>query len=137
VVLFDKLKQDATKVLTVFLVMHLLAVSFNRAQNRPGFYVGQVVLMTLYWPVQYVAAHGLGSFRNAWNYYFTLRDARAENEQLRRQLAQANQKLLEAEDKAKVAEQLDTLVKWRSGLNYPAIDAQVIARDATQWFNTS
>src|SRR6185436_2550001 len=43
---------------------------------------------------------------------------------------------LEAEDKAKVAEQLNTLVKWRSGLNYPAIDAQVIARDATQWFNT-
>ena len=135
-VLFDRLKQDATMVLTVFLVLHLLAVSFNRAQNRQGLYVGQVVLMTLYWPVQYVAAHGLGSFRNAWNYYFTLRDARVENEQLRKQLVQANQKLLEAEDKAKVADQLNTSVKWRSGLNYPVIDAQVIARDAIQWFNT-
>jgi rod shape-determining protein MreC len=136
VVLFDRVKQDATKVLAVFLALHLLAVSLNRAQARPGLYVGEVVLMTLYWPVQYVAAHGLGSFRNAWNYYFTLRDARAENEQLRAQLAQANQKLLEAEDKAKVAEQLDTLVKWRSGLNYPVIDARVIARDAIQWVNT-
>ncbi len=123
-------------MLAVFLALHLLVVSFNRAQNRPGFYVGQVVLMTLYWPVQYVAAHGLGSFRNAWNYYFTLRDARAENQQLRTQLVQANQKLLEAQDAAKVSEQLNTLVKWRSGLNYPVIDAQVISRDAIQWFNT-
>lgn len=123
-------------VLTAFLVLHLLAVSFNRAQNRQGLYVGQVVLMTLYWPVQYVAAHGIGSFRNAWNYYFTLRDARVENEQLKKQLVQANQRLLEAEDKAKVADQLNTFVKWRSGLNYPVIDAQVIARDAIQWFNT-
>ncbi len=135
-VLFDRLKQDATMVLTAFLVLHLLAVSFNRAQNRQGLYVGQVVLMTLYWPVQYVAAHGIGSFRNAWNYYFTLRDARVENEQLKKQLVQANQRLLEAEDKAKVADQLNTFVKWRSGLNYPVIDAQVIARDAIQWFNT-
>jgi rod shape-determining protein MreC len=136
VVLFDRVKQDATKVLALFLALHLLAVSFNRAQNRPGFYVGQVVLMTLYWPVQYVAAHGLGSFRNAWNYYFALRDSRVENEQLKAQFAQLNQKLLEAEDKAKVAEQLDTLVKWRSGLGYPAIEAQVISRDAIQWFST-
>ena len=135
-VLFDKIKQDATKMLAVFLALHLIAVSFNRAQNRPELYVGQVVLMTLYWPVQYFAAHGLGSFRNAWNHYFALRDARAENEQLRTALAQANQKLLEAEDKAKLAEQLNTLVKWRSGLNYPAIEARVIARDATQWFNS-
>lgn len=135
-VFFEKIKQDATKVLALFLALHMLAVSFNRAQSRPGLYVGQVVLMTLYWPVQYFAAHGLGSFRNAWNYYFTLRDARAENEQLKAQFAQLNQKLLEAEDQAKIAEQLNTLVKWRSGLDYPAIEAQVIARDATQWFNT-
>lgn len=135
-VLFDKIKQDATKLLALFLAAHLLVVSFNRAQNGAGVYVGQVVLLTLYWPVQYVAAHGLGSFRNVWNHYFALRDARAENEQLRAQLAQAKQKAGEAEDKAKVADQLNTFVKWRSGLNYPAIDAQVIARDANQFVNT-
>jgi rod shape-determining protein MreC len=136
VVFLDKIKQDATKLLAVLLALHLLAVSFNRMAGRPELYLGQVFLTTLYFPVQFVAANGLGSFRKVWNHYFTLRDARVENEQLKAQLALYQQKVIEAEDKAKVVEQLQTYVKWRSGLNYPAVDARVIGRDANQWFNS-
>ncbi len=135
----DKIKQDATKTLAVLLALHLIAVSFNRTPStasRPELYVGQVVVSTILYPFQFFLANGLGSFRKIGNRYLALRDARAENEQLKAQLAQLNQKLLESEDKTKVVEQLNTFVKWRSGLNYPAIDARVIGRDATQWFNS-
>lgn len=123
-------------MLAFWLALHLVAVSFNRAAERPELYVGQVMLTTLYYPVQFILANGLGSFRKLGSHYFSLRDARVENEQLRVQLAQLKQQVIEAEDKARVAEQLDTYVKWRSGLNYPAIDARVIGRDANQWFNS-
>lgn len=132
----DKIKQDATKTLAVLLAVHLIAVSFNRVTTRPELYVGQVVVSTILYPFQFFLSNGLGSFRKIGNSYFVLRDARAENEQLKAQLAQLNQKLLETEDKAKVADQLNTFVKWRSGLSYPAVDARVIARDASQWFNS-
>ena len=88
------------------------------------------------YPFQFVAAHGVGSFGAAWHHYFSLRDARVENEQLRKQLTEMQQRVNEAEDKTKFAEQLDTYVKWRSNQSFPAIDARVIARDANQWFNT-
>lgn len=123
-------------MLAALLVVHLIAVSFNRTANRPELYFGQVVLTTLYYPVQFVLANGLGSFRKLGNHYLTLRDARIENEQLKAQVAQLRQQVIETEDKAKVAEQLQTYVKWRSGLSYPAIDARVIGRDANQWFNS-
>lgn len=123
-------------MLALLLAVHLVAVSFNRSVQRPEVYVGQVVLTTLYYPFQFFAANGLGSFRKAWGHYVSLRDARAENEQLKKQVAQLNQKVTETEDKAHVAEQVNTLVKWRSGLNYPAVDARVIGRDANQWFNS-
>ncbi|MBI1764302.1 MAG: rod shape-determining protein MreC [Acidobacteria bacterium] len=132
----DKIKQDATRTLAVLLALHLVAVSFNRTTSHPELYVGQVVVSTILYPFQFFLANGLGSFRKIGNRYFALRDARAENEQLKAQVAQLNQKLLESQDQAKVADQLNTFVKWRSGLNYPALDARVIGRDATAWFNT-
>ena len=132
----DKIKQDATRTLAVLLALHVVAVSFNRSTNRPDLYVGQVVLTTLAYPVQFFFVNGLGSFAKIRNHYFSLRDARGENEQLKAEITQLKQKLLEADDKAKVADQLNTYVKWRSGLNYPAIDARVVGRDATQWFNS-
>ncbi len=121
------------------LALHLIAVSFNRTPStasRPELYVGQVIVSTILYPFQFFLANGLGSFRKIGNHYFALRDARAENEQLRAQLTELNRKLLESEDKAKIADQLNTFVKWRSGLNYPALDARVIGRDITQWFNS-
>jgi rod shape-determining protein MreC len=136
VALLEKFKRDATKMLAFWLALHLIVVSFNRTAERPDLFVGQVVLTTLYYPVQFFLANGLGSFRKLGSHYLTLRDARVENEQLKTQLAQLKQQVIEAEDKAKVAEQLQTYVKWRSGLNYPALDARVIGRDANQWFNS-
>ncbi len=132
----NKIKQDATKTLAALLVLHLIAISFNRTSSPPELYVGQVVVNTILYPFQFFLANGLGSFRKIGNRYLALRDARAENEQLKAQLAQLNQKLLETEDKASVAGQLNNFAKWRSGLNYPAIDARVIGRDPIQWFNS-
>ncbi|NOT61654.1 MAG: rod shape-determining protein MreC [Acidobacteria bacterium] len=134
--ILDKVSKDATTLLAVLLVAHLVVVSLNRAPGRTGSYIGQGWLMTLYWPIQFVTTHGVGSFRYTWNHYLIVRDARVENDQLRKQVATMQQQVQAAEDKAKVAERLDTYVKWRSSQNYPALDANVIARDANQWFNT-
>jgi rod shape-determining protein MreC len=134
--ILDRFTKDATTLLAVLLGLHLFVVSFNRKPGQPGSSIGQGWLMAVYWPIQFVTTHGLGSFRYTWNHYLIVRDARVENDQLRQQLATMQQQLNAAADKAQVAEQLDTYVKWRSSQSYPAIDARVIGRDANQWFNT-
>ncbi len=134
--ILDRFTKDATTLLAVLLGLHLVVVSLNRAPGRTGSFIGQGWLMTAFWPIQFVATHGSGSFRYTWNHYLVVRDARVENDQLRQQLATMQQQVNAAEEKAKVAEQLDTYVKWRSSQNFPAVDARVIGRDANQWFNT-
>ena len=122
--ILEKVKQDATKVLAVLLALHLILVSFNRAPGRSGIFVGQALMMSLYAPVQFVAVNGLGSFKKVWTHYFTLRDARIENEKLREQLSQMQTQVTAANDRAQVADQLDTYVKWRSSQSFQAIDAR-------------
>ncbi len=134
--ILDRFTKDATTLLAVLLGLHLVVVSFNRAPGRTGSLIGQGWLMSAFWPIQFVATHGLGSFRYTWNHYLIVRDARVENDQLRQQLAAMQQQVNAAQDQAKVAEQLNTYVKWRSSQNFPAVDAHVIGRDANQWFNT-
>ncbi len=82
------LKHNPPFLLVVLLVAHLVVVMFNPAPGRVGRRIGEVILLTIYQPLQSLLAltsSGVGGIKNK---YLVLRDAQAENGQLRGQVAQ-------------------------------------------------
>jgi rod shape-determining protein MreC len=120
----------------VLLVAHLIAVSLNRAPNRPDLWIIQAVLMTAVAPVQSGLAHSISWIKSGWANYFSLRDARSENERLRSERAQFERENRELREKIRMMEQVTTLRDWQSVSNYDGVQAYVISRDANQLFNT-
>jgi len=71
-----------------------------------------------------------------WHNYFSLRDARVENQHLRTELAESKDAWLKAQEEVKLAQQLRALVNWPAPQPYIKVTARVVSRDANQWFNT-
>lgn len=123
--------------MAILLVAHMMVVSLNRAPRRiDGARYVQIWVMTALMPVQWAAAQVSTAISNGWNHYVALADARVENDQLRSERAQLEASLLEAREQIRLAEQLQALKEWQAGAGYPVVQARVIARDASQWFNS-
>jgi rod shape-determining protein MreC len=120
----------------MLLLAHLIAVSLNRAPNRPDLWIIQAVLMTAVTPVQSGLAHSIAWIKSGWTSYFSLRDARSENERLRGERAQLERENRELHEKVRMMEQVTGLREWQSVSNYDGVQARVIARDANMLFNT-
>jgi rod shape-determining protein MreC len=130
------LKNNPLRLLIILLVLHWLVVSFNPAPGQSGRRYGQVWLMAILQPVQSVLAGGTSGVSQVWNNYFNLRGARAENERLRAEKAQLEAELIKAREQAKVGEQAGQLASPGAVSTAQSVVGRVIARDATQWFNT-
>jgi rod shape-determining protein MreC len=120
----------------MLLAAHLIAVSLNRAPNRPDLWVIQAVLMTAVTPVQSGLAHSISWIKSGWANYFSLRDARSENERLKSERAQFERENRELREKVRMMEQVTALKEWQSVSNFDGVQARVIARDASLLFNT-
>lgn len=96
----------------------------------------QAVLITAVSPVQSGLAHSISWVKAGWANYFSLRDARAENQRLRSERAQFERENLELREKVKMMEQVTALREWQSVSRYDGVQAHVIARDANMLFNT-
>jgi rod shape-determining protein MreC len=132
----DRAKKNPTWLLGLLLVAHLIAVSLNRAPNRPDLWIIQAVLMTAVAPVQSGLAHSISWVKSGWANYFSLRDARSENEKLRGERAQFERENRELREKVRVMEQVTALRDWQSVSNFDGVQAHVIALDASMLFNT-
>lgn len=116
----------------------MMFVSLNRVpQHLEGRRYAQIWVMTALTPFQWATAQIASALSRGFSHYITLRDARVENEQLRAERAELQAKLIAAQDEVRLAEQLQALKDWQSTHNYPMTVARVIARDASQWFNTA
>ncbi|MBO0797493.1 MAG: rod shape-determining protein MreC [Blastocatellia bacterium] len=115
---------------------HLIVVSLNRAPSRPDIWIIQAVLITAVAPVQSGLAHSISWIKAGWTNYFSLRDARAENQRLRSERAQVERENLDLREKIKMMEQVTALREWQSVSHYDGVQAHVIARDANMLFNT-
>jgi rod shape-determining protein MreC len=126
-----KAQKNPTALLAILLVAHMMVVSLNRAPRRlDGVRYVQIWVMTALMPVQWAAAQVSTAISNGWNHYVALGDARAENDRLRSERAQLEASLLETREQIRLAEQ------WQTRAGYPVVQARVIARDASQWFNS-
>jgi rod shape-determining protein MreC len=132
----DRAKKNPTWLLGMLLIAHLIAVSLNRAPNRPDLWIIQAVLLTAVAPVQSGLAHSIAWIKSGWTDYFSLRDARSENERLRSERAQLERENRELHEKVRMMEQVTALKDWQSVSNYDGVQARVIARDSNMLFNT-
>lgn len=132
----DRAKKNPTWLLGMLLAAHLIAVSLNRVPNRPDLWIIQAVLISAVAPVQSVMAHSISWIKTGWTNYFSLRDARSENEKLRSERAQFERENRELREKVRMMEQVAALRDWQSVSNFDGVQARVIARDSNLLFNT-
>lgn len=116
----------------------MIVLSLNRIPVLPGEESGQryfqVWLMTALTPLQWATAKVASGVGNTAKRYVSLKDARIENEQLRNQLSEQESKLVEIQEKLRLAEQLKGFGEWETNTKESVTIARVISRDADRWF---
>jgi len=132
----DRAKRNPTWLLGILLAVHLIVVSLNRAPGQPDLWILQAVLTTITTPIQSVLANGIAGIKKGWTTYFSMRDARLENDQLRVDRAHLESQLIELREKVRLLEQVEELRKWQTDNKYDGVQARVVARDANKLFNT-
>jgi rod shape-determining protein MreC len=85
-------------------------------------------------PLQAGVSAGVRGVRGVWFSYLDLRHVRAENARLQGRLREVEMRLMERQRDAEEAARLRDLLELRRILPHDTLVAQVIVRDALQWF---
>jgi rod shape-determining protein MreC len=101
-----------------------------QVQSRSGVRVLEAVTFGVFSRIQGGTATVISGVRGAWDSYIGLRGVRAENEALKKQLADAEVRLQEQRALAARAVRLQELLDLRSGMSVPTLAAEVIAGSA-------
>src|SRR5215471_1539193 len=105
----DRAKKNPRLLLFVLVILHLVLISLNRVPGQPNIRFLQVVMMTGFTPLQWLASHGVLSVKSVWAGYFDLRGAKRENEWLKSRNSQLESQIVELQTKAKLFEQIEAL----------------------------
>ena len=128
--------RQRTRYLVLAVVIgHVILIS-AQVNARPGTKVLEAVIFSTLSEVQRLVTAGVHGVRGAWNGYVSLRDVRAENSELRRDLADLELRLQEQNALAQRARSLQQLLELRETVDLTTLSARVIAADATPWFRT-
>ncbi|HEV3486469.1 MAG TPA: rod shape-determining protein MreC [Vicinamibacterales bacterium] len=111
------------------MIGHVILIS-AQVQSRSGVRVLEAVTFGVFSRIQGGTAAVISGVRGAWDNYIALRGVRAENEALRKQLADAEVRLQEQRALAARAVRLQELLDLRSGMSVPTLAAEVIAGSA-------
>ncbi|HSC28421.1 MAG TPA: rod shape-determining protein MreC [Vicinamibacterales bacterium] len=104
---------------------HLILIS-AQVQSRSGVPVLEAITFGIFSRVQRATAAVVGGARETWSSYVSLRGVRAENEELRRQIADLEVRLQEQRGLAARSTRLQELMDLRVGTELPTIAAEVI-----------
>jgi rod shape-determining protein MreC len=131
-------RRRAILVVLVVACLMLISISISEADDGPLHSIQNGVSSVLS-PVGEGASRALKPFRDLIDWFDETWDARGENDELRSQVAELRAELLAAEEaaeKAGYAKQLEKLVA-ESGLDgYEPVDASVIGRSFSLWYET-
>jgi rod shape-determining protein MreC len=105
---------------------HIILIS-SQVQSKSGTRVLEAVAFGAFARVQGAVARTVDAVTGFWGNYVGLRGARAENETLRKQLAELEVRLIEERARAARAGKLQELLDLRSRTSFPTIAAEVIA----------
>src|SRR5438105_1015392 len=126
--------RQRTAVLFIAVMLgHVILIS-AQVNSRAGVPMLEVVTFGAFAEVQRAASAVTGGVRNAWGGYINLRGVRAENDQLKRQLADLQVQFQQERASAEHAQQLETLLDFRRQLNVETLAANVIGAGASTLF---
>ena len=114
---------------------HVILIS-AQVNTRRGVPVLQVATFGLFAEVQRMSSAMVSSARGGWTNYVSLRDVNAENEALKRQLAEAQVQLQEQRALAERSRGLLATLGLRDRSNLKTLAAEVIGAGATTDFKT-
>jgi rod shape-determining protein MreC len=114
---------------------HILLIS-AQVNSRSGVPVLERMTFGVFSELQRGLSGGLFGVRNAWSGYIGLRRVKAENDELKRQLASTQVALQEQRALADRARGLEKLLGMREHLTLATMAAQIIGGAATQDFRT-
>jgi rod shape-determining protein MreC len=118
-------------------VMHIILISaqvpFGSRTDVP---VLESVTFGMLSEVQRLATGGVSGWRRLWRNYFALRNVRAENEELRRQLSDLQVRLQQQRALADRSRQLERLLELRDRSSLETTAATVIGAGASPDFRT-
>jgi rod shape-determining protein MreC len=128
-------RQRAGYVFLAVMLGHVILIS-AQVNAKSGVPVLEAAAFGIFAEVQRGTASILGGIRHVWSGYVGLRQVRAENEVLRRQLAEAEIALQEQKALADRTRGLERLLELRDRSNLSTAAAEIIAAGATPDFRT-
>jgi rod shape-determining protein MreC len=120
------LRQRTGVLFVMALFGHLILIS-AQVQSKSGVPVLESVTFGAFSRVQRATTAVFDGVRNVWGNYVGLRGARAENESLRKQVADLEVRLQEQRALAAQSVRLKELLDLRTSVSFPTVAAEVIA----------
>ena len=116
-----------TGVLLIVVTVAQLVLISVQVQSKSGVPVFQEVTFGVFARIQAGTWGALRSVRDVWSNYVWLRGARAENETLKKQLAELQVQLQQQQALASRSTKLQQLLSLQTSANLPTLAAEVIA----------
>lgn len=126
-------RQRAGYLFLAVIVGHVVLIS-AQVNAKSGVPMLEAVTFGLFSEVQRGASTVVNGVRRGWGGYFALRDVRAENELLRRRLAETEVQLQEQRARADRTRGLEQLLELRDRADLTTTAAEIIASGATPDF---
>jgi rod shape-determining protein MreC len=130
-----EIRQRAGYLFVAVIVGHIILIS-AQVNAKSGVPVLEQVTFGLFAEVQRAASAVIGGVRHTWTSYVTLRGVNAENETLKRELAEVQVQLQEQRALADRSRGLERLLELRDRLGLQTSAAEIIAASATSDFRT-
>jgi len=129
------IRQRSGYLFLVVILGHILLIS-AQVNSRAGVPVLESVTFGIFSEVQRALSGGVSGVRRTWSGYIGLRNVRAENEQLKRQLAEAQIAAQEQRAMADRARGFERLLELREHLSLATAAAEIIGAAASPDFRT-
>jgi len=128
-------RSRAGYLLLAAVVGHVLLIS-AQVNSKSGVPILEAVTFGVFAEIERGTAGVTGSVRRTWSDYVGLRQARVENETLKKQLADAQIQIQEQRAMADRTRSLAALLELREGLNLKTTGAEIIGAGSTPDFRT-
>jgi rod shape-determining protein MreC len=129
------IRQRSGYLFLVVILGHILLIS-AQVNSRAGVPVLESVTFGIFSEVQRALSGGISGVRHVWSGYIGLRNLRAENDQLKRQLAEAQIAAQEQRAMAGRARGFERLLELREHLSLATAAAEIIGAAASPDFRT-
>jgi rod shape-determining protein MreC len=121
----EDIRQRTRYLFLVVILGHILLIS-AQVNSRTGVPVLEAVTFGIFAEVQRGASSVISSVRNVWSGYIGLRRAHAENQELKRQLAEVQVAIQARQALAERARSLEQLLELRDRVNVQTTAADII-----------